>query len=156
MNHRSYLYIYIYIKVYSIQNAHDVFVLFVVLVFVVFCGIMWSWRIFFRVASLALGQSSDCPSVCEVILKVMGKIHWCQSRTKHYKVQTVAVCIIHGNFCRLPRQKDFYVTGWETKILWHSPDLGSLLYSLYKIPLAQACFPLARPDFHSHWWAGEC
>ena len=40
--------------------------------------------------------------------------------------------------------------GWETKIFWHSPKLGSLLYSLYKIPLAQACFPLARPNFHSH------
>ena len=28
-------------------------------------------------------------------------------------------------------------------IFWHSPKLGSVLYSLYKIPLAQACFPLA-------------
>ena len=25
-------------------------------------------------------------------------------------------------------------TGWETKNFWHSPKLGSLLYSLYKIP----------------------
>ena len=33
--------------------------------------------------------------------------------------------------------------GWETKFFWHSPELGSLLYSLYKISLAQACFPLA-------------
>ena len=46
-------------------------------------------------------------------------------------------------------------TGWEVKILSHLPKLGSLLYSLYKTPLAQACFPLARPNFHSHWWAGE-
>ena len=30
---------------------------------------------FFRVASLALGQSYDCPSACEVILKDMGKNH---------------------------------------------------------------------------------
>ena len=37
----------------------------------------------------------------------------------------------------------------------NSPKLGSLLYSLYKIPLAQACFPLAWPNFHSHWRAGE-
>ena len=47
------------------------------------------------------------------------------------------------------------ISGWETKIFWYSPKLGSLLYSLYKIPLAQACFPLARPNFHSHWRAGE-
>ena len=46
-------------------------------------------------------------------------------------------------------------TGWETIIFWHLPKLGSLLYSLYKIPFAQACFPLARPNFHSHWRAGE-
>ena len=43
--------------------------------------------------------------------------------------------------------------GWETKIFWHSPKLGSLLYSLYKIPLAQACFPLAWPNFQWHWRA---
>ena len=48
-----------------------------------------------------------------------------------------------------------FKTGWETKIFRHSPELGSLLYSLYKIPLAQACFPLTRPNFHSHWRAGE-
>ena len=30
--------------------------------------------------------------------------------------------------------------GWETKIFWHSPETGSLLYILYKIPLTQACF----------------
>ena len=45
--------------------------------------------------------------------------------------------------------------GWETKIFWYSPELGSLLYSLYKIPLAQACFPLIRPNFHWYWRAGE-
>ena len=37
-------------------------------------------------------------------------------------------------------------TGCETNIFWHSPELGSLLYSLYKIPLA-------RPNFHSYWRA---
>ena len=40
------------------------------------------------------------------------------------------------------------MAGRETKNFWHSPELGSLLYSLYKIPLAQACFALARPNFH--------
>ena len=34
---------------------------------------------------------------------------------------------------------------WETKMFWHSPEMGSVLYSLYKIPLAQACFPLSHP-----------
>ena len=38
----------------------------------------------------------------------------------------------------------------------HSPELGSLLYSLYKIPLFST-----RPDkfslaLASGWWAGEC
>ena len=47
----------------------------------------------------------------------------------------------------------YMITGWETKIFWHSPELGSLLNSLYKIPLAQACFPLARVNFHLHWRA---
>ena len=46
--------------------------------------------------------------------------------------------------------------GWETKFFLHSPELCSLLYSLYKIPLAQACFPLARPSFHLHWRALVC
>ena len=32
--------------------------------------------------------------------------------------------------------------GWETKFFRHSPELGSVSYSLYKIPLAQACFTL--------------
>ena len=52
-------------------------------------------------------------------------------------------------------------TGWETKIFWHSPKLCSLLYSLHKIPLAQACFPLgerasasfqacSRSPYHAH------
>ena len=45
--------------------------------------------------------------------------------------------------------------GWETKSFWRSPEMGSLLYSLYKIPLTQSCFPLTRPNFHSHWRAGE-
>ena len=46
-------------------------------------------------------------------------------------------------------------TGWETKIFRDLHELGSLLYSLYKIPLAQACFQVARPNFRLHWRAGE-
>ena len=45
--------------------------------------------------------------------------------------------------------------GWETKYFRYSPELGSLLYILYKIPLAQACFPLAQANFYSHWQAGK-
>ena len=39
--------------------------------------------IFFRVASLALGQSYDCPSAIEVTLKNMGKINLYSTTTKH-------------------------------------------------------------------------
>ena len=59
---------------------------------------------------------------------------------------------------RIPRapsrpQKFEWSAGWEAQIFWHSPTLGSLLYGVYKIPLAQASFPLARPNCHSHWRA---
>ena len=53
------------------------------------------------------------------------------------------------------RQNGHHFPGWETKNFWYSPELGSLLYSLYKIPLAQACFPPTQPNFHSHWGADE-
>ena len=46
-------------------------------------------HIFFRLASLALGQSYDCSSASEVTLKDMGKISWYPTTTKHNKVQTV-------------------------------------------------------------------
>ena len=32
------------------------------------------------------------------------------------------------------------LSGWITKTFWHSPELDSLLYSLYKILLTQAFF----------------
>ena len=51
----------------------------------------------FRVASLALGQSYDCPSACEATLKDMGKIGMCQTTTKHYKAWTT--CMIVGIYC---------------------------------------------------------
>ena len=54
---------------------------------------------------------------------------------------------------KLTHVSKMYASGWETKFFWHSPELGSLLYSLYKIPLGQICFPLAQPNFHSHWRA---
>ena len=56
-----------------------------------------SWRIVvvylpisFRVTSLALGQSYDCPSISEVTLKNMGKI-------QHNK--TWAICVFLGMYC---------------------------------------------------------
>ena len=64
-------------------------------------------------------------------------------------------CIVAQNGNHLQKRYFDVFSGWETKIFWHSPEPGSLLYCLYKIPLAQACFPLAQPNFHSHWRAGE-
>ena len=60
---------------------------------------------------------------------------------------------IYVDYFKVEKQQHglILLAGWETKKFWHSPELGSFLYSLYKIPLAQACFPLARPNFHSHW-----
>ena len=42
--------------------------------------------IFFRVASLALGQSYDCPSASEATLKKMGQTSLYQATTKHHKM----------------------------------------------------------------------
>ena len=43
----------------------------------------------FRVASLVLGQSYDCPSASEATLKDMGKINWYQTTSKHNKGWTM-------------------------------------------------------------------
>ena len=52
---------------------------------------------FFKITSLPLGQSYDCPSTSEVILKNMGKITQYLTTTKHNKARTV--WIIHGMYC---------------------------------------------------------
>ena len=52
--------------------------------------------IFFRVSSLALGQSYDWPSVCEVTLNVMGKIHLYLTTENYNKVRNMR--IIHGMY----------------------------------------------------------
>ena len=53
----------------------------------VFYQFLWIYRpyftISFRVTSLALGQSYDCPSASEVTLKDMGNIDHYQTTTKH-------------------------------------------------------------------------
>ena len=73
---------------------------------------------------------------------------WCPNNI-HSVVENVLACTsVYLNECKN--------AGWETKNFGYSPELGSLLYSLYKIPLTQACFPLARPNFHWHLRAGEC
>ena len=53
--------------------------------------------IFFRVGSLALGQSYDCPSACEPTLKDMGKTDQCLTTTKPNKEGTI--CIILAMYC---------------------------------------------------------
>ena len=83
-----------------------------------------------------------------------GKLNFWSTRPK-----TDVPCMFYTKFhsprpfLYSPSSKCIRIAGWETKIIWYSPELGSPLYSLYKIPLAQACFPLARPNFHSHWRA---
>ena len=47
--------------------------------------------IFFRVTSLALGQSYDCPSASEVTLKYMGKITLYQTTTNRNKLQIMCL-----------------------------------------------------------------
>ena len=51
----------------------------------------------FRVASLALGQSYDCPSASEATLKDIGKniSTYNHNKTKHNKT----VCIFYGIYC---------------------------------------------------------
>ena len=52
--------------------------------------------IFFRVTSLALGQSYDCPSAREATLKDIGQINKHQITTKH---KVWIVCIIFMIYC---------------------------------------------------------
>ena len=53
--------------------------------------------IFFRVASLALGQSYDCPRASEATLKNMGKIDWYQVTTR--VIMCKPASIILGMYC---------------------------------------------------------
>ena len=57
-----------------------------------------SLPISFRIASLALGQSYDCPSANEVTLEDMGKIDQNHTTTKHSK--TWSMCIFPGMLCQ--------------------------------------------------------
>ena len=51
----------------------------------------------FKVTSLALGQSYDCPSASEVTLNDIGKIIQNLSTAKHNK--TLIICMILGMYC---------------------------------------------------------
>ena len=70
----------------------------------------------FRVNSLALGQSYDCPSASETTLNNVGKIEHHQITTKHSRLQIV--CIILGLYCKklslliFPCQKPQLTTYW--------------------------------------------
>ena len=60
---------------------------------------MVSLPISFRITSLALGQSYDCPSANEVTLKDMGKINQLSATTQHDQASTMCIC--HEMFCRI-------------------------------------------------------
>ena len=63
-------------RIYPMKYAHcSVMLCFVVVVLSIRCGFIWCpLPIFFRITSLALGQSCDCPSASEITLKDMGKL----------------------------------------------------------------------------------
>ena len=50
----------------------------------------------------------------------------------------------------------FLMQAGKLKCFGTHPNWAVSYIALYKIPLAQACFPLTRPNFHLHWRAGEC
>ena len=56
---------------------------------VLFCGyLLWVWSIYFRVASMSLGQWDDCHGASEISLKDVCKIGQNQTTVKHNKAQT--------------------------------------------------------------------
>ena len=72
-------------RVYPMKYAHILVVVCLVLVMLCYSAsliFVMYFPISFRIASLALGQSYDCPSAREVTLKDMGKIGWYITTTK--------------------------------------------------------------------------
>ena len=67
--------------------------------FVVFCCDLVSFSNIFRVTSLALGQSYDCPSASEATLKNNGK--WIRSPQEGWYMynQNKTVCLFYGIYC---------------------------------------------------------
>ena len=75
--------------VYPIKYTHSLVVLcnLILVKLRFYFGSLWFIAISFRVASLALGQSYDCPSASEATLKDMGKIRQYHTAIKRNKVQ---------------------------------------------------------------------
>ena len=94
---------------------------------------MIHFTISFRVTSLALGQSYDCPSASEVILKDMGKINEHQTTT-HIVITLGLTSIRHwSNSFTLPRGlihihlRAFATCIWEQNSWWsENKNLGYL------------------------------
>ena len=78
---------------YPIKYACGSPSIFVYLQFI-YIHVIWS-PIFFRVASLALGQSYDCPSASEATLKDMGKTDLYQTKRNHNKAQTMSIILVN-------------------------------------------------------------
>ena len=62
-------------------------------------------------------------------------------------------CSLHSWYFFTITVTSWWAAGWETKNFWNSPNWAVSDKAQNKIPLAQACFLLARPNFHSHWRA---
>ena len=104
---------------------------------VFFCfGLVWGCLpISFRVSSLALGQSYDCPSAGEVILKDMGKITHYLTTTKHDKTWTLVflwMCYIHHACTAFASEQSLHVRV-PTGLLSHTVSLQYILVSYYHV-----------------------
>ena len=86
-------YIYIFRIMHTVQTS--------------LCCIVFSytliWPISFRITSMALGQSYDCPSASEVILKDMGKcITWIHKHWWHNQNKALKPCGYSMGYTLLP------------------------------------------------------
>ena len=96
-------------------------------------GFMHSFNyIHHRVASLALGQSYDCPSASEATLKDMGKICHPLIITKHNKVGRVQ--IIHGLYSM------YQFPVWITISMGQPRRM--FIYCLWELTLCMGCFSM--------------
>ena len=100
--------------IYTLRNMHIIVLCFVFVSYVI--NSRWNLVIYeptsFRVTSLALGQSYDCPSASEVTLEVMDKLGLCLAITKHKKARTIWITC--GMFC-IPITITSLWTRWRLK-----------------------------------------
>ena len=102
-------------------NIHMVLYMDFILLFLIFISCQWHHvvhlPIFFRVSSLALGQSYDCPSASEVTLKNMGKTGQHLTTTEHNKTDIMwhicleASVVKSRKFCHWSNPKG-YGSNW--------------------------------------------